>query len=169
MWLALTQVLGCVCSVIFTTLHTVPIKIIDYGQNILPDLPSELAHIACGAMVVCAYVWGQDQLFYFQYVYAPAMLIKATLIPLTILPDSNTECKVWHPLKCLTRNDMLPSGHMLAACTSSLCFTSPWALVAAASCGVLLVSSKMHFSVDVILSSWIVRLLYLLALQKKES
>jgi hypothetical protein len=168
MWIAISQVLGCICSVIFTTLHSVPAKIIDYGQNVLPDLPSELAHVACGGMVVGAFFWGQDQLFYFQHVYAPAMLIKATLIPLTILPDSNPECKVWHPLKCLTRNDMLPSGHMLAACTASLCFSEPWAILAAAGCGVLLVSSKMHFSVDVILSSWIVRLLYLLS-QKKEA
>ena len=166
--LSFLQVLSCISSVVFTTLHKVPEKIIDYGQNFLPDLPSELAHIACGGLVMAAYFWGQDQAFYFQHVYAPAMFIKATLIPLTILPDSNPECKIWHPLKCLTRNDMLPSGHMLAACTASLCFSSSWAILGAFGCGVLLVSSKMHFSVDVILSFWIVRLLYLLS-QKKEA
>jgi hypothetical protein len=159
LWLALSQVVACVASVIFTTLHRVPPKIIDYGQSLLPEIPSELAHVACGAMVWVAYVWGEHQLFYFQHVYAPAMFIKATLLPLTILPDSNPECANWHPLKCLTRNDMLPSGHMLAACAASLCLPY-YASAGAVLCGVLLISSKMHFSVDVILSAWLVRLLY---------
>lgn len=163
MWTSLLQVFSCICSVVFTTLHAVPPKIIDYGQLVLPLLPSELAHVACVALVLAAYAWGNNVYFYFVHVYAPAMFIKATLLPLTILPDSNPECKVWHPLKCLTRNDMLPSGHMLAACSASLCFESHLARLAAALCGVLLVSSKMHFSVDVLLSAWLVRLLFLLS------
>jgi hypothetical protein len=158
-WIALGQVLACISSVVFTTLHKVPPKIIDYGQSVLPEIRSEIAHVACGAMVVAAYFWGQNQYFFFQNVYAPAMFIKATLLPLTILPDSNPECAVWHPLKCLTRNDMLPSGHMLAACAASLCLPF-YAFFGAGLCGVLLVSSRMHFSVDVILSAWLVRLLY---------
>lgn len=167
MWIELSQIVACISSVIFTTLHKVPPKIIDYGQWFLPMIPSECAHVACAGMVLAASYWGQDQYFYFQHVYAPAMFIKATLLPLTILPDSNPECTVWHPLKCLTRNDMLPSGHMLAACAASLCFESPLALAGAAVCGVLLVSSKMHFSVDVILSAWLIRLLYLNSLVLK--
>jgi hypothetical protein len=165
MWVALAQVLACVGSVIFTTLHEVPSQIIDYGQRALLQVPSELAHIACGGLALAAGIWGNNQLFYFTHVYAPAMFIKATLLPLTILPDSNPECTSWHPLKCLTRNDMLPSGHMIAACCASLCFDSDLARAAAVLSGLLLVSSKMHYSVDVILSAWIVRLLFLLTLK----
>jgi hypothetical protein len=167
MWIAISQIAACISSVIFTTLHKVPPHIIDYGQNFLPLIPSECAHITCAAMVFAAAWWGKDQYFYFQNVYAPAMFIKATLLPLTILPDSNPECANWHPLKCLTRNDMLPSGHMLAASAASLCFDSPLALAGAGVCGIMLVSSKMHFSVDVILSAWLIRLLYVNSLPLK--
>ena len=79
MWTSIAQVFSCIASVIFTTLHTVPPKIIDYGQLILPYVPSELAHIACGSLVVAAGMWGNDIYFYFVHVYAPAMFIKATL------------------------------------------------------------------------------------------
>lgn len=79
-------------------------------------------------------------------------------MPLTILPDSNPQCKTWHPYYCLTRNDMLPSGHMIIACCSALCLPV-WGKLVAGATGVLLVASRMHFSVDVILSAWIVVLL----------
>jgi len=161
---ALCQLGICVSSLVFTTLHSVAPNIKDYGHEILPKISTTIPHVLAWGVVGVAYVFGSNHLEVFTQVYAPAMFVKATLMPLTILPDANPECKVWHPLHCLTRNDMLPSGHMIMVTSAALCLPAP-ALVFAGITGITLVASRMHFSVDVVLSSWIVYFFHALSLK----
>jgi len=160
-WVCALGQLACLgASLVFTTMHPVLGHIKDYGHLNLPLISTTWPHLSSLALASLALLVGQDTTRVFLHVYAPAMFIKATLMPLTILPDSNPQCKTWHPYYCLTRNDMLPSGHMIIACSSALCLPV-WGKLVAGATGVLLVASRMHFSVDVILSVWIVGLLEL--------
>jgi hypothetical protein len=161
---ALGQIAVCISSLVFTTLHAVAPAIKDYGHAILPKISTTIPHVSAWGLVAVAYIFGTNQLEVFTNVYAPAMFVKATLMPLTILPDANPECKVWHPIHCLTRNDMLPSGHMIMATSAALCLPAP-ALAIAGLTGISLVASRMHFSVDVILSTWIVYFLHAMTLK----
>ena len=155
---ALGQLACLGASLVFTTLHPVLNHIKDYGHIHFPELSTTVPHIACNLLIAAALTIGKNTTQVFLHVFAPAMFIKATLMPLTILPDANPRCKEWHPYYCLTRNDMLPSGHMIMACSAALCLPV-WGKIGAGITGVLLVASRMHFSVDVILSAWLVVLL----------
>jgi hypothetical protein len=155
---AIAQLASCVASLAWCTVHDVDSKIRDYGHIYLPRISPMIPHALTYCLVGCSALWGNNIRAVFTQVYAPAMFIKATLMPLTILPDANPQCKVWHPMHCLTRNDMLPSGHTILALSAALTLPTPWLAVAGAT-GVTLVASRMHFSVDVILSCWIVMLL----------
>ena len=152
------QLGACIASVVWTSSHSTS-TIIDYGHVFLPLVPSEFVHILCASLAAYSYTCPSFTSVFLQ-VYAPAMFIKATLIPFTIVPDANPECHSIHIFKCLTRNDMLPSGHMLAASCAALAIHTWWAYLMASLCGVLLVASRMHYVVDVTLSVWIVALLY---------
>jgi hypothetical protein len=158
-WIIALGQLACLgASLVFTTIHPVLEHIKDYGHLHLPLISTSWPHMTSFSLAALAFFVGQDTTRVFLHVYAPAMFIKATLMPLTILPDSNPQCKTWHPYYCLTRNDMLPSGHMIIACSAALCLPF-WGKILAGATGVLLVASRMHFSVDVILSVWLVALL----------
>jgi len=153
------QILAGIASVIWTSSHSTS-KIIDYAHEYLPVLPSEIPHILCGSLAVGAFYWARDETFkIITQVYAPAMFIKATLIPITIVPDANPLCTQLHPLNCLTRNDMLPSGHMLIAISAAMALKTYWAYTLATLGGIALVASRMHYTVDVTLSIWLCVLL----------
>jgi len=158
MWWAFAQVLACVTSLAFCTYHDVQPVPKDYGHLYLPRISTTIPHILTYILCFSSLLFGDNVMYVFTRVYAPAMFIKATLMPLTIFPDANPECKVWHPLHCLTRNDMLPSGHMTLALCAALTL-NPVGMVLAGITGVCLIASRMHYSVDVILSSWLIFLL----------
>ena len=158
-WLALGQVACCLASLAFTTYHDVAPQVKDYGHKAMMKISTLIPHALTIGLVGASFAFGKDMSYVFNTVYAPAMFIKATLIPLTIWPDANPQCKVWHVWHCFTRNDMLPSGHMITALSAALTLP-PMALAVAGLTGVTLVASRMHFSVDVILSCWLVYLLH---------
>lgn len=154
------NILLSTAAVAFASWHDLKGKrIVDYVHDKLPIVPSELPNFAVIVLVLAAIKWGRRGWEIFDTVYSRAMLIKATLIVLTLIPDANPDCDELHPLRCMTRNDMLPSGHMLAALCAALILNHPLAYLAAGICGVLLVTSRMHYSSDVILSTWLVLLL----------
>lgn len=158
-WVALGQIACCIASLAFTTYHDVAPQVKDYGHKALARVSTAIPHALTMALVCAAFAFGKDVAYIVNTVYAPAMFIKATLIPLTIWPDANPQCKTWDLWHCFTRNDMLPSGHMITALSAALTLP-PWALSIAGITGVTLVASRMHFSVDVILSGWLVYLLH---------
>lgn len=96
-----------------------------------------------------------------QKVYAPSMLIKGIAGLLTVLPDADPNCAgPYDMLTCFTRNDMLPSGHMILAC--SVAASANWNLVSklsAAAVGLSLILAKTHYSADVLLAVVLVKLL----------
>jgi len=152
------QVGTAIIAVSWTSQHQIN-KIKDYGHLLLPYIQSEIAHLTCVGLSIYALIMKPNELFQtFVYIYAPCMFIKATLISLTILPDANPECHTLDPLKCATRNDMLPSGHMLVALSSAIAVNTYLAYGTAGICGFMLIASKMHYTVDVILSCWLVYL-----------
>jgi len=145
-------------AIIYVSSFAVPSTIQDYVHLRVPFgvVPSEAAHILCAATALSAYLYDKNQFFtIFKDVYLQGMLIKASLIVFTLMPDANPECGEFSLTKCLTRNDMLPSGHMLVALCSGLVL-GPYALIPVIICAFLLVASHMHYSVDVILSFWLV-------------
>ena len=159
MWISIAQVLACVASLAFCTMHDVQQKPKDYGHQLFKKpISSAVPHALTYALVAASLLLGCNHYTIFTKVYAPAMFIKATLMPLTIMPDANPECVVWHPVHCLTRNDMLPSGHMILALCAALTLP-PWCMFMAVITGISLIASRMHFTVDVILSVWLVTLL----------
>jgi len=152
------QVGAAIGAVSWTSQHQIS-KIRDYGHEILPFIRSEIAHLTCVGLCIWAAITKPWELWHCAvYIYAPCMFIKATLITFTILPDANPECHTLDPLKCATRNDMLPSGHMLVALSSALALNTDTAYALASVCGLMLIASKMHYTVDVILSCWLVYL-----------
>jgi hypothetical protein len=157
MW-AIAQIVTCIASLAFCTFHNVQTKPKDYGHLLLAHISTAIPHALTYGLVAAALLGGNNLMHVFTNVYAPAMFIKATLMPLTILPDANPQCVEWHPIHCLTRNDMLPSGHMILALCAALTL-HPCFMVIAGITGVCIVASRMHYSVDVILSSWIIFLL----------
>jgi hypothetical protein len=158
-WVACGQIACCIASLAFTTYHDVAPQVKDYGHSALAKISTFVPHSLTIALVSAALAFGEKVPLIIETVYAPAMFIKATLIPLTIWPDANPQCKVWNVWHCLTRNDMLPSGHMITALSAALTLPQP-ALFVAGVTGVTLVASRMHFSVDVVLSCWLVYLLH---------
>ena len=153
------QILVGIASVAWTSSHSTS-KIIDYAHEYLPTIPSEIPHVLCASLAIAAAHWEWDATVRtIVHVYAPAMFIKATLIPITIVPDANPLCTELHPLKCLTRNDMLPSGHMLIAMSSAIALNTYWAYTLASLGGLALIASRMHYTVDVTLSIWLCILL----------
>lgn len=158
-WIALGQVACCIASLAFTTYHDVAPYVKDYGHKALMRISTAIPHALTVGLAALAFGFGTDMPYIFNNVYAPAMFIKATLIPLTIWPDANPQCKTWNAWTCLTRNDMLPSGHMITVLCAALTLP-PWAMGVAGLTGVTLVASRMHFSVDVILSCWLVYLIH---------
>jgi hypothetical protein len=157
MW-AIAQVLACIASLTFCTYHDVQTKPKDYGHLFLSQISTSIPHALTYGLVGAALLGGSNLWYIFSTVYAPAMFIKATLMPLTIMPDANPQCVVWHPIHCLTRNDMLPSGHMILALCAALTLP-PWGMMVAGITGVCIIASRMHYTVDVILSAWIIFLL----------
>lgn len=150
MWVA--QILSCFASVTFVS-QFYTTKIIDWGHLYLPSISSSIPHVAAGVLTVVALVApGIDSMRILTQVYAPAMFIKSILIAVTILPDANPECTSLHPLKCLTRNDMLPSGHMIAAYCAALALKTPYANATMLFTAVTLVASRMHYTVDCVLA-----------------
>jgi hypothetical protein len=145
-------------AIIFVSSYAVPSTIQDFVHLRVPYgvVPSEAAHILCAGVALSAYLYDKNHFYViFQKVYLQGMLIKATLIIFTLMPDANPDCGEFSLTKCLTRNDMLPSGHMLVALSAGLVL-GPYSLLPVLLCGALLVSSHMHYSVDVILSCWLV-------------
>lgn len=145
-------------AIVFVSSYAVPLGIRDFLHERIPFgvVPSEAAHVLCGATAIVAY-WLDPEHFktIFRDVYLKGMVVKASLIVFTLMPDANPECFEWSPTKCLTRNDMLPSGHMLVALSSGLVL-GPKSFPILIACAFLLVASHMHYCVDVILSFWIV-------------
>lgn len=162
-----TRLLAAVVAVAWTSSHSVEDRIHDYVHEWFPDIiPSEIAHVLCVGLAAFAALQSfrnhtfDHAMSVVTHVYSKAMFIKATLLALTILPDANTACrKELDVLSCLTRNDMLPSGHMMLALSSALILKSRCATKLAYVCGFLLVASRMHYTVDVVLAWWIVHLL----------
>lgn len=150
MWVG--QIAACFASVTFVS-QFYTTKIIDWGHLVLPVISSVIPHVTAGALTVVALITpGIDSMRILTEVYAPAMFIKSILIAVTILPDANPECTTLHPLKCLTRNDMLPSGHMIAAYCAALALRHPLANVVMLFTSVCLVASRMHYTVDCVLA-----------------
>ena len=149
---------AAIFAVSWTSQHQIQ-KIKDYGHEFLPYIHSEIAHLTCVGLAIYAILYRPLEVWQsFIHIYAPCMFIKATLISLTILPDANPECHTLDPLKCATRNDMLPSGHMLVALCSAIALNTDMAYFVSGICGLMLIASKMHYTVDVILSCWLVYL-----------
>lgn len=157
---ALASIAACVASVYFVSQFSTK-TIIDLGHTFLPFIPSVIPHVLAGGLAALAIITPQTPrtVSVFVNIYAPAMLIKALLIPFTILPDANPDCTQLHPLKCLTRNDMLPSGHMILAYCASLALGTHMSTFAAVLTGICLVASRMHYCVDIILAVVLCRLL----------
>ena len=155
------QLVTCFASVSFVSQYFT-LKIIDFGHNFLPTIPSEIPHVLAGVLVAsaCFFAPKKEKISILQNVYAPAMFIKASLIPWTILPDANPACSQLSTLGCLTRNDMLPSGHMIAAMCAAAAINHNLAYLAAVTTGIMLVASRMHYTVDVVLAIWICHLLH---------
>ena len=150
MWVA--QIAACFASVSFVS-RFYTTKIIDWGHLALPIISSVIPHVTAGVLTAVALVNpGVESMRILTRVYAPAMFIKSILISVTILPDANPECTSLHPLKCLTRNDMLPSGHMIAAYCAALALNHPFANGLATLTAVCLVASRMHYTVDCVLA-----------------
>ena len=150
-------------AVTFTTLQPRPEGIIDYGHALLPHVSSQYANAAV-VLLVTAALGANPKKFVsaVQSIYIQGLLIKATLILPTLIPDSDPGCETLGS-HCMTRNDMLPSGHMLAAVTAASVLGTRGAQLGAAVCGLLLISSRMHYSVDVVLSAWLGTLLWQLS------
>lgn len=149
-WVA--QIAAYVASVSFVS-QFYTTTIIDWGHLVLPTISSFIPHVTAGALTIVALVRPTvDSMRILTQVYAPAMFIKSMLISVTLLPDANPECTSLHPLKCLTRNDMLPSGHMIAAYCAALALHHPFADVLAVLTAVCLVASRMHYTVDCVLA-----------------
>ena len=156
-WVA--QIAAYVASVSFVS-QFYTTTIIDWGHLVLPTISSFIPHVTAGALTIVALVRPTvDSMRILTQVYAPAMFIKSMLISVTLLPDANPECTSLHPLKCLTRNDMLPSGHMILAYCASLALGTQLSVFAATLTGICLVASRMHYCVDVILAVVLCRLL----------
>jgi hypothetical protein len=144
--------------------------IIDYGHDFLPfsEIFQPLANVVCAVLGTYAFYYSRTELTQcMKYIYANGMLIKATLLLGTILPDSKEECRSGKEitLSCQTRNDMLPSGHMMFALTCAYALTKKskeagfFSFAGAALCGIFLVASRMHYTTDVVLSAWLTFLL----------
>lgn len=152
------MLLLAIACIAYVSSFDVPLKIVDaiHSRIAYGVVPSELAHILCGGMAVVAFFYNRKKFaHFFSTVYTRGMIVKASLIVFTLMPDANPECGSWSLTKCLTRNDMLPSGHMLVSLSSALVLgpnSYPFSVLA----GFLLVASHMHYCVDVILSVWIV-------------
>jgi len=145
-------------AIIYVSSFAVPEKITDFIHLRVPYgvVPSEAAHILSGATAFGAYIYDPQHFrVIFKDVYLKGMLIKASLIVFTLMPDANPECGSFSLTRCLTRNDMLPSGHMLVALSSGLVLGKR-SFIPVLICGFLLVASHMHYCVDVILSCWLV-------------
>ena len=151
------SILACVASVYFVSQFSTT-TIIDWGHVYLPPIPSFIPHVLAGGLGAASLFTSKIRRVVTD-VYAPAMLIKAILIPFTILPDANPDCSTLHPLKCLTRNDMLPSGHMIIAYCASLAIGTHMSKFAAIVTGVCLIASRMHYCVDILLALVLCRLL----------
>ena len=150
MWVA--QIVSCFASVSFVS-RFYTTTIIDWGHLVLPVISSVVPHVTAGALTIYALIKPRlDSMRVLTQVYAPAMFIKSILISVTILPDANPECTTLHPLKCLTRNDMLPSGHMIAAYCAALAINHPYANILTTLTAVCLVASRMHYTVDCVLA-----------------
>jgi hypothetical protein len=145
-------------AIIYVSSFAVPEKITDFIHLRVPfgAVPSEAAHVLCALTAFSAYIYDSSHFaVIFKEVYLRGMLIKASLIVFTLMPDANPDCGSFSLTKCLTRNDMLPSGHMLVSLSSGLVL-GRWATIPVALSGFLLVASHMHYCVDVILSCWLV-------------
>ncbi len=146
------QIVSCIVSVNFVSQFYTK-EIIDFGHRYLPIVDSRIPHLLSVGLSIIAIIYDPKKSLYFvQTVYAPAMFKKALLLPFTILPDANPECYRLDLFQCLTRNDMLPSGHMILAMTAAQVIDTWPAYFTTLFIGLTLISSKMHYSVDVILA-----------------
>ena len=170
MLLAIVCMTASALSVLYTSLQPVPkapIDAVHTWQDTHGILLDAYVPQCCTALIAvsAAFLAYSDLAKFckvFRNVYAPAMLFKAIVGAVTLIPDADPRCRgPYDPYTCLTRNDMMPSGHMILA-TSVACLSNFAIFESALACvvGATLVLAKTHFTADVLVSTVLTVLLY---------
>lgn len=172
-WLsAVSRVAVAILGPMFASLKT-PTEIWDITHVVLPHVGglTWVATAVTSSVAAAGLLLGAKPIDIGRRVWLPVSALKGAVSLLTVLPDSNPDCRfaAVNPFHCSTRNDMIISGHMVAALAGLIMlrerfvrgstmddgkkpFVEALGFGIAIVCAFLLCASRLHYTMDVALA-----------------